>query len=175
MIKDWKHKLKTLASSSLTCPAQGNRGRFLACNTARVTAKSSVCWAAPAATTFYSAKPSQGLTSLTSCGGHDAYYCSQINKDNYLLESIWLYFFSLIGILKVEMLYVGMILLFFLGNQFWDKHHWLSCCLLSAANLDGGYCTAATLKIMLVCCIREVVASIPTTALATKVCKGKVM
>jgi hypothetical protein len=131
--------------------------------------------AAAAANISDSEKPSQGFTSLTSCGSYDAYYCSQINEEDYLLESIWLYSFSLIGILKVEMLYVGMILLFFLGNQFWDKHHWLSCCLLSAANLDGGYCTAAALKIMLVCCIREVVASIPTTALATKVCEGKVL
>ena len=49
-------------------------------------------------------------------------YVSPMVSD-YLLESIWLYSLSLIGILKVEMLYVGMILLFFLGNQFWDKHH----------------------------------------------------
>ena len=105
MIKAWKHKSKTLPSGSLTCSAQGYHGKFFA-------GKRDRC-AAATATIFYSAKSRQGLNSPTSCGGHDAYYCSQINKEDYLLESIWLYSLSFMCILKVEMLYVGMILLFF--------------------------------------------------------------
>ena len=80
IIKAYKQKLKMLASRSLSCPAQGNHGRFLAGKTARVTATSSVCCGC--CPIFYSTKPSQGLGCLTSCGAHDAYYCSQIDKEN---------------------------------------------------------------------------------------------